>query len=229
MFCIHCGCQVVEGAKFCQGCGKAIPGSQPKSSGTSTELTQPTKEELLTQSQKVTGAFESETWLIELIKKKWPKSYPENFDQKVVGRFNGKLLTPDGQDIVVLFTDRYLALIIKGSPMGWPMPSFVHVHPRDTVKLVQMGTANYIHTSGAVSQSSDFWTLSLILENEKELPIIFLPLGSTTYQQQKNSEIYSAKISVLGEFWPVSLDGGHINKSGGYSLNLGVGFWYAAN
>lgn len=109
--------------------------------------------------------------------------------------------------------------------MGWPFPSFAHIHTRDSIKLIQVGSANYTHTSGNVSQNSEWWTISIILENERELPIIYMPLGNTNYQQQKNSELYSAKISILAQFWPMSLNGGHIEQAGGYSTNFGVGFW----
>jgi hypothetical protein len=224
MFCSVCGARVTEQARFCRGCGSEIPSSSDHHEDSAPALVQISPSEILSQSQDFSTVFENESWVIDLVKKKWPKSNPGNYNRKVLGRFRGKL-NPTGTDLEVIFTDEYLGLVIKGSPMGWPMPSFVHIHVRNTVKLVQVGSANYVHTSGSASRSSDWWTVSVILESGKELPIIYLPLGDSNYQQQQNSELYSAKFSILTQFWPVTLDGGHIESAGGYSLNFGVGFW----
>jgi hypothetical protein len=225
MFCKHCGTGFSNDAKFCEGCGSQVSNSSNKSKDLIKESAEISPAEILNQSLDLIEVFENETWVVELIKKKWPKSNPGNYNQKVIGRFKGKLANPTGSDLEVIFTDEYLGLVSKGSPMGWPIPSMVVIHTRDKIKLIQVGSANYIHTSGAGSRNSDWWTVSIILENDRELPIIYLPLGETNFQQQKNSELYSAKISILAPFFPMSLDGGHIEKAGGYSIGFGVGFW----
>jgi len=66
------------------------------------------------------------------------------------------------------------------------------------------------------------------MQDDKEWPI-YVPLGDTPYKQQKSTEMYKAKIDVLGLFWPISLDGGHINKSGGISMSYGIGFWHSVD
>jgi hypothetical protein len=222
---MHCGTGLTDEAKFCEGCGSQVSKSSRKGEDSKQDLIQISPSEILDQSQVLLTAFQEKTWVIELIRKKWPKSNPGDFNRKVIGTFRGNLANPTGSDLEVIFTDEYLGLVSKGSPMGWPIPSMVVIHNRDSVKLIQVGSANYIHASGAGSQSFEWWTVSVILENERELPIIYLPLGNTNYQQQKNSELYSAKISILAQFWPMSLDGGHSEQAGGPSMNLGLGFW----
>ena len=225
MFCKHCGSAFTDDARFCQGCGSEISNSPSKSNDSKKGMADLSPSEILNQSMELSSVFENETWVIELIKKKWPKANPGNYNRKVIGRFRGKFANPTGSDLEVIFTDEYLGLVSKGSPMGWPLPSMVVIHTRDKIKLIQVGLANYTHSSVAGLRNSDWWTVSIILENDREIPIIYLPLGETNYQQQKNSELYSAKISILAPFFPMSLDGGHIEKAGGYSIGFGVGFW----
>ena len=225
MFCTNCGTGLTDEANFCQGCGSKVSKSSAKGEDSKQSLIQVSPSEILNQSLILSTVFQDENWIVELIKKKWPKNNPGDFDRKVLGIFKGKLATPTGSNLEIIFTDEYLGLVSKGSPMGWPIPSFAGIHTRDSIKLIQVGSASYNHTSGAMSQNSEWWTVSVIFENERELPIIYLPLGNTNYQQQKNSELYSAKISILAGFWPMSIDGGHIDKAGGYTTNFGVGFW----
>jgi len=227
MFCINCGAQLASEAKFCQGCGTAIPNSPSLEGDSKKGSVEISPAEILDQSPTLLTAFENETWIIDRFKKKSLILDPEGLNQKVVGRFRGGLGLPDGYKTDLVFTDKVLGLLCKGSAIKWPNIPFTRILEKHEIKLIQVGTANHVHTSGAASTSKDFWTIGIILQDDKELPLLYIPLGDSNYKMQKTAEMYSAKISVLGQFWPVSLDGGHIAKSSGYSISVGAGFWHA--
>lgn len=225
MFCTNCGIKIIESAKFCQGCGTAVLVAEDAPAPHHNLTITP--EEVLEQSQDVRAIFANEEWAINLLSKRWPKSDRDGFNRKVVGRFRGKVHNPTGGDRHIIFTDQYVGIVNKTSFASNEFGGAI-VFEREQIKLVQVGSANYVHHSGTISTSSDWWTVNLINMEDREFQV-YLPLGETNYQQQNNIKVYNAKISILSLFWPVSLDGGHIDKSGGFSSTFSVGFWHAIN
>jgi hypothetical protein len=225
MFCTNCGIVIAEKAQFCQGCGSKVSTNPVADNDPTSIVAKISASEILEQSLELESVFATETWVLNLMKKKWPKSNPNDYNRKVIGRLKGKFAALNGSDLEVIFTNEYLALVSKGSPMGWPIPSMVVVLTLEEVKLIQVGSANYLHGSTTTMEGADWWTISIILKNEREMPIIFIPLGNTNYQHQKNFELYSAKISIIANFWPITFDGGHIELGGGQTTGFSLGFW----
>ena len=117
-------------------------------------------------------------------------------------------------------------------------------------KLLQIGTASHVQHMGLGSSVGDYWVINLITQaagiGPKEISAseafkagfqsagtnyasgeypTYLSLGQTNFQMNEYISLYEQKTMYLANFWPVSLDGGHVNTSGGFQTALGVGFW----
>lgn len=222
MFCTNCGKENTSEAKFCQHCGHEVVILDSAKVPKSNKITF-TSADVLRDSHDLLESFENQVWVTSLISKKWPKADKDGFNRKVVGRFKGKFYKPIGPEKEIIFTDQYVAVVGKGSLLHNEFAG-AFIFRRESVKLIQVGTASHIQNSGTISNYSNWWTINIITNDDKEHPI-FLSAGDTPYRKQQLTEIYNAKILILELFWPISLDGGHMDSSSGISMSLGVGFW----
>ena len=220
MFCSQCGEKLQPNSKFCSSCGSQIAETIEQQLPSQ----KISKEQILSDAQSVDSVFSSENWVINQLKK-YDKKSGKSYNQKVISRFQGFFHKPSGQLHEIVITPDYIAVANKFS---WTSNSYAGVtfFEHDSVKLLLFGSVSHTQHMGTTASQANLWSLSIVNTSDFET-FLYLPLGDTNYQMQKNIELYSAKVQILSEFWPVSLDGGHVDSSSGFISTYNVGFWHS--
>ena len=247
MFCSQCGGKILDEAKFCSSCGSGV--ADASTAVTTNPILPPTNvdaKDLLKNHKTIGEEYANVPWVIKQLSKQ--KKVPDWSSQKAILRFEGAP-KPNGSKVELVIAENFIALLTPFSFMSNQWASSI-IFPRSEIKMLQVGTASHVQYMGLGSSVGDYWVINLITQaagiGSKEVSAseafkagfqsagtnyasgeypTYLSLGQTNFQMNEYISLYEQKTMYLANFWPVSLDGGHVNTSGGFQTALGVGFW----
>ena len=164
---------------------------------------------------KISEALKNENKIIKHL----AKYLPDVLDQTYV--MNIWAFDPQAKFEAVVLTDDYLLLIPTGTT-AWV--SSVNAIPVKEIKRISLGTKHNQHYSGYTSQSYHSWIFSIMLYDGQ----IFersLPLGSLEKQMNTKRRELTSVFEYLSNFFEITLDGGHVESTSGYTIRPSFGVW----
>ena len=252
MFCSQCGQKNEAEAKFCPSCGAKLNAPQE-----AVQEEVPLPDNWQESHETVSKAYQNESWVLKALKDqtswKGEHNFPNAVDELALMRFVGRFGTAAVRNTEMLCTPGYIAFLGKRTLASSPLDLVI---PADQIIQIQIGTATHTRISGSSAHDANFWHISIITKRAERgenngtangfkvgrvgLPITFsyfatgeldyyLHAGGTPFQQQQLTELYMSQFEYLSHFYKVTLDGGHIQKTSGSSMQYGVGFWDSAD
>lgn len=242
MFCSQCGGKLLDEAKFCSSCGLGVAdASKAVSANPILPPTNVDAKDLLKNHKSIGEEYANVPWVIKQLSKQ--KKVKDWSKQKALLRFEGSP-KPNGAKMELIIAENFIAILTPFSFMSNQWASSI-IFPREEIKMLQIGTASHVQHMGLGATVGDYWVINLITQAagigtktlsaseafktgyqsagtnyaNGEYPT-YLSLGQTNYQMNEYISLYEQKTMYLANFWPVSLDGGHVNTSGVFKQHL---------
>jgi hypothetical protein len=168
----------------------------------------------------VAKAFESDTKLIKHLTKYVPAALELKYITNIWGSSD-----PTHNSDAIIFTDQHL-LIVGAGYGGWldggtSTDVFIPVQNIDHLAL---GSAHHVQYSGFTSSDSNYWTVAIIT-TDGAVYERYISLGSGEKQINESRQRLTKTFQYLSNFFTVTVDGGHVESTDGYTTTMSYGVW----
>lgn len=171
-------------------------------------------------STTVAKAFSSDAKLIKHL----TKYVPAALDLKYITNLWASD-EPTHNSGAMIFTDQHLLIVAPGYG-GWldgGTSGDIFI-PNQNIDHLALGSAHHVQYSGFTSSDSNFWTVAIIT-TDGAVYERYISLGSGEKQVNESRQRLTKTFQYLSNFFTVTVDGGHVESTDGYTTTMSYGVW----